>query len=180
MRKTVLLLLPLLASCTATPTPSSAAFSDDTSDDTSIETTDSISSSEQKPQAISATYSLSRVMLGINYPFFEIVFGEDGRCLFHWFLDGEEFTSHQKYSIQYDQNIIFSFVWDTVTFTDDLVEGDSPMPESLAGCEYKYFNSKHSTLSFESAGAAVSFDEYGSVYTLGKLSYDFSLVKNKR
>ena len=176
MRKTVLLLLPLLASCTATPAPSNTA----SSDDTSIETTDSISSSEQKPQAISATYSLSRVMLGINYPFFEIVFGEDGRCLLHWSLDGEEFTSHQKYSIQYDQNIIFSFLWDTVTFTDDLVEGDSPMPESLACLEYKYFNTKHSTLSFESMGGAVSFDEDGSVYELGYTSYDFSLVKNKR
>ena len=176
MGKTVLLLLPLLASCIATPTSSSTA----SSDDTSIETTDSISSSEQKPQAISATYSLSRVTLGINYPFFEIVFGEDGRCLLHWFLDGEEFTSHQKYSIQYDQNIIFSFVWDAVTFTDDLVEGDSPMPESLAGCEYKAFNSKHSTLSFQTAGALVSFDEDGSVYELGYTSYDFSLVKNKR
>ncbi len=153
MRKTVLLLLPLLASCTATPAPSNTA----SSDDTSIETTDSISSSEQKPQAISATYSLSR-----------------------WSLDGEEFTSHQKYSIQYDQNIIFSFLWDTVTFTDDLVEGDSPMPESLACLEYKYFNTKHSTLSFESMGGAVSFDEDGSVYELGCTSYDFSLVKNKR
>ena len=184
--KRYIMLLPLfLMSCAAEPTivsSSSDALAESIGTDSNPIVVSSFPDASAKPTVpscnpITGTYSLSRSANGADFQSLSIVFDEEWQCVFEWVLDDASYVSRQTYSIECGKVVIFSFAWDEVSFAPSLREGDSDLPESLTGCEYKYLNEDHSKLTFESAGVAYSFDEQGSETALGKTIYEFSLNK---
>lgn len=186
MKKLITALVPLLLlSCGNKPVSTSESTNSDIdSTEPSISTattTTSISTSSKAELKLPSTYTLQRVVNGINYPSFTIEFVNKVDCLVKWSLDGTEYMSHQTYSIKYDQNILYDAIWDMVYFKPNLIEGDVGVPNFFSLCEWKYFSEAYSGMCFVTPGILSGVDENGSICETcdspGKMIYDFVLVE---
>ena len=135
MKKLIIALVPLLLlSCGNKPVSTSESTNSDIDSTepsiSTVTTTTSISTSSKAELRLPSTYSLQRVLNGINYPSFTIEFVNKADCLVKWSLDGTEYMSHQTYSIKYDQNILYDAIWDMVYFKPNLMEGPARWREA--------------------------------------------------
>lgn len=186
MKKLIFALVPLLLlSCDNKPVSTSESTN---SGIDSIEpsistatTTTSISKSSKTELKLPSTYTLQRVLNGINYPSFTIEFANKVDCLVKWSLDGTGYMSHQTYSIKYDQNILYDAIWDMVYFKPNLMEGDVDVPSFFSLCEWKYFSKTYNGMCFVTPGLLPGVDENDSICETcdspGKMIYDFVLVE---
>ena len=186
MKKLIIALVPfLLLSCCSKPTSISESTNGDIdSTEPSISTattTTSISTSSKTELRLPSTYTLQRVVNETNYPSFTIEFVNKVDCLVKWSLDGTEFSSHQTYSIKYDQNILYDAIWDMVYFKPNLMEGDVDAPDFFSLCEWKYFSETYNGMCFVTPGLLPGVDENGSICETcdspGKMIYDFALAE---
>ena len=186
MKKLIFALVPLLLLSCGNKSVSTSESITDTNDSTepsisTVTTTTFISTSSKAELKLPSTYTLQRVLNGINYSPFTIEFVNEVDCLVKWSLDGSEYMSHQTYSIKYDQNILYDAIWDMVYFKPNLMEGDADVPDFFSLCEWKYFSATYSGMCFVTPGLLPGVDENGSICescdSPGKMIYDFVLVE---
>ncbi len=182
MKKLIFSLIPLLLlSCGIKPTSTSES-SMETNDSTepnisTTETSTSTSTSEKFKLKYPSSFSLVRSQYGKEYSNCSIEFTSVTDCLIRWKEGDLNKTSHMIYTIEFDKNILYSFIWDQISFTEAKQEGDSEVPSFLFECEYRYFSSDYKELHFETAGLMGSEDENGSQIILGKMVYDFAILE---
>lgn len=181
MKKLIFALVPLLLlSCGIKPTSTSESSTDVDSTKSSVstsETSTSTSTPDKFKLKYPSTFSLVSSQYGIEYSDCSIEFTSVTDCLIRWKEGDLNKTSHLIYTIEFDKNILYSFVWDQVSFTEAKQEGDAEVPSFLFECEYRYFSSDYKGLHFETAGLMGSEDESGSQIILGKMVYDFTILE---
>lgn len=142
-----------------------------------IDSSESVSSQINQKTPL-GVYVLDRSHNGIDFDWATIEFNDGAKCVFKWSVDSRPFISHQTYVIEYNQNILFDFIWDTVSFAPSLEKGDSEAPSSLVNNDYRFFRKgNYSSLYFQSAGPVIAFDEDGEAYEVGYEFYAFELQK---
>lgn len=182
MKKLIFTLVPLLLLSCGNKSVSTSESSMETNDSTEpnisiIETSTSTSTSEKFKLKYPSTFSLVSSQYGIEYSNCSIEFTSVVDCAIRWKEGSLNKTSHLIYTIEFDKNILYSFTWDQISFTEAKQEGDNETPSFLFECEYRYFSSDYKELHFETAGLMGSEDENGSQIILGKMVYDFTILE---
>lgn len=174
--------MPLLLLSCGNKSVSTSESSMETNDSTepNISTTEissSASTSEKFKLKYPSTFLLVSSQYGIEYSDCSIEFTSVVDCAIRWKEGSLNKTSHLIYTIEFDKNILYSFTWDQISFTEAKQEGNSETPSFLFECEYRYFSSDYKELHFETAGLMGSEDENGSQIILGKMAYDFTILE---
>lgn len=182
MKKFMFALVPLLLLSCGNKSVSTSESSMETNDSTepNISTTEissSASTSEKFKLKYPSTFLLVSSQYGIEYSDCSIEFTSVVDCAIRWKEGSLNKTSHLIYTIEFDKNILYSFTWDQISFTEAKQEGNSKTPSFLFECEYRYFSSDYKELHFETAGLMGSEDENGSQIILGKMVYDFTILE---
>lgn len=182
MKKFMFALVPLLLLSCGNKSVSTNESSMETNDSTepNISTTEissSASTSEKFKLKYPSTFLLVSSQYGIEYSDCSIEFTSVVDFAIRWKEGSLNKTSHLIYTIEFDKNILYSFTWDQISFTEAKQEGNSETPSFLFECEYRYFSSDYKELHFETAGLMGSEDENGSQIILGKMVYDFTILE---
>ncbi len=121
-------LVPLLLLSCGNKSVSTSESSMETNDSTepNISTTEissSASTSEKFKLKYPSTFSLVSSQYGIEYSDCSIEFTSVVDCAIRWKEGSLNKTSHLIYTIEFDKNILYSFTWDQISFTEAKQEG---------------------------------------------------------